>query len=135
MSFWKYCPPPYIRITRGPPPYKFFGSPGDPPCIRHARVGFLHVFGRNVVFTTYLKNYALQPKSHGNLFWRILVGLQFAHFVSSIALLVQELLLDLWYFLVSRGPKSTWWYDMVQGSIPILVRILWKKTWTQKKLL
>ena len=52
------------------------------------------VFGSHVVFPTYLKNYALEQKSPENLFWRVLLGLQFAFFVSSVALLVQELLLD-----------------------------------------
>merc|ERR1711867_359062 len=51
------------------------------------------VLGRHVVFPTYLKNYALEQKSPENLFWRVLLGLQFAFFVSSVALLVQELLL------------------------------------------
>ena len=51
-------------------------------------------FGSHVVFPTYLKNYALEQKSPENLFWRVLLGLQFAFFVSSVALLVQELLLD-----------------------------------------
>ena len=40
------------------------------------------------------------------LFRKVLVGLQFEFFVSSVALLVQYLMLDKWYFLVSWAPKS-----------------------------
>ena len=40
LKILKICPPPpYIRITRGPPLINFSGHPETPPpCIRHARV-------------------------------------------------------------------------------------------------
>ena len=64
------------------------------------------VFSRYVVFPTYLKNYALEQKRSGDLFQIVLEGLQFEFFVSSVAILVQDLLFDKRYFLVSRAPES-----------------------------
>ena len=57
-------------------------------------MGKTSVFSRYVVFPTYLKNYALKQKRPEELFRRVLVGLQFEFIVSSVNLLVQDLLLD-----------------------------------------
>ena len=45
-------------------------------------------------------------KMSSNLFQIVFVGLQFEFFVSSVALLVQYLMLDKWYFFVSRAHKK-----------------------------